>query len=101
LIIPFGIFGVLGFSWFCVAALRVLYRNYRYGGASLKTANTFLLSFFVGRLLFYIFLYGQFDLDLMVFTGTVGVSIALNHGIRPRRAQPTPASLPANALPVA
>lgn len=98
LIIPFGIFGVLGFGWFCVAALRVLYRNYRYGEASLKTANTFLLAFFIGRLLFYIVFYGQFDLDLMVFTGTVGLSISLNHGIRPRNA-PTPIASPSsNAL---
>jgi O-antigen ligase/polysaccharide polymerase Wzy-like membrane protein len=87
LIIPFGIFGLLSFLWFCVAAVRVLYRNYCYGAESLKLINTFLLAYFCARLVFYLALYGQFDLDLVLFTGTVGLSVALNGGVKTRETQ--------------
>src|SRR5688500_7509629 len=53
-IIPFGIWGVIGFIWFCVASLRVLLRNYRHGDSTLKNVNTFLLSFFIARLIYYL-----------------------------------------------
>ncbi|MBI3415078.1 MAG: hypothetical protein HY043_07130 [Verrucomicrobia bacterium] len=82
LLIPFGIFGFLAFLWFCVSGLRVLYLNYRYGEAHLKLVNTFLLPYFCARLLFYLTIYGQFDLDFVIFTGTVGMSVALNGGVR-------------------
>jgi hypothetical protein len=78
LIIPFGLWGTIGFVWFCLAGLKVLYRNYRSGDSHLRAINTFLLSLFVGRLIFYTIFYGQFDQDLMIFTGIVGLSIALN-----------------------
>ena len=82
LIIPFGIWGVIGFIWFCWGALHVLYRNFRFGEVSLKHINTFLFGFFLSRLTFYILFYGQFDLDLPLFTGVVGISIAVNNGVR-------------------
>lgn len=81
-IIPFGIWGMAGFLWFAGAGLWVLVRNYRYGDPDLARYNTFLLAYFVARLCFYLTLYGQFDLDFMVFTGIVGLSISLNHGVR-------------------
>jgi hypothetical protein len=81
-IIPFGIFGLIGFLWFCWAALKVLYSNYRYGPESMSAINTFLLAFFVGRLVFFVVFSGQLDLDLMIFPGTVGLSVALNGGMR-------------------
>ncbi|MEO8426278.1 MAG: O-antigen ligase family protein, partial [Verrucomicrobiota bacterium] len=87
LIIPFGLLGLLSFLWFCAAAIRVLYRNYRHGTESLKLINTFLLAYFCARLVFYLTLYGQFDLDLVLFTGTVGLSVALNGGVRTRKTQ--------------
>lgn len=80
LIIPFGIFGVLGFGWFCWASLRMLRHNYLYGRPEFKILNTFLLAAFCSRLLFYVVFYGQFDLDLMVFTGIAGLSVSLNNG---------------------
>src|SRR5437588_10124493 len=80
LIIPFGVWGLIGFGWFCCAALRVLYLNYRYGRESLKLVNTFLLSSFVAHLIYYVFCYGQFDSDIISFTGLVALSIALNAG---------------------
>lgn len=91
LIIPFGIWGLLAFSAFCAASLRVLYRNYRYSPPELRLINTFLLSYFTGRLLFYLFLYGEFDIDLMLFTGVVGMSLSLNGGMRQEAAVTVPA----------
>lgn len=82
LIIPFGIWGMAGFAWFCWASLRVLHANYRFGESSLSKVNTFLVSFFVARLIFYVVFYGQFDLDLPVFAGIVALSITLNGGVR-------------------
>lgn len=82
IIIPFGIFGLLGFAWFCLAAIHVLVANYRFGDPAYKTVNTFLLAYFFGRLTFYVVFYGQFDLDMSLFTGIVGVSVALNEGVK-------------------
>ncbi|MEK7676798.1 MAG: O-antigen ligase family protein [Verrucomicrobiota bacterium] len=79
IVIPFGIFAVIGFFWFCWASLRVLYHNYLFGVESLQQVNTFLLAFFVARLIFYLVFYGQFDLDFVVFAGAIGLSISLNH----------------------
>ena len=81
LLVPFGLAGSLAFATFCLAGWRVLNRNYLYGSPDFKRINTFLIAFFTARLLFYLVFYGQFDLDLMVFTGLVGMSIALNGGV--------------------
>ncbi len=80
-IIPLGIWGLLVFGWFCWSALRVLARNYRYGAERLWLINTALRSAFIGRLVFYVFFYGQFDQDLYMFTGIIGLSVALNGGV--------------------
>jgi len=93
LIIPFGIWGTLAFLAFCAASLRVLYRNYRYSSPELRLINTFLLSYFTGRLLFYLILYGEFDLDLMLFTGLIGISLSVNGGMRQEAAATLPASV--------
>jgi len=69
IIIPFGIWGLLLFGWFCWSALKILCRNSRYGSESLRVINVFLLSMFICRLVFFIFLYGQFEMDLPVFVG--------------------------------
>lgn len=78
LIIPFGLFGFLAFVWFAAAGWWVLFKNYRRGRPELLRLNTFLLSYYSARLLFYLTLYGQFDLDLIVFTSSVALSIAVN-----------------------
>jgi len=82
LIIAFGVFGVIAFLWFGGASLRVLRDNYRYGDPELKIINTFLLSYFLMRFGYFLFFYGQFAEDLAVFTGTIGLSVSLNGGIR-------------------
>jgi hypothetical protein len=81
LLIPFGIFGFAAFLWLCGAGLRVLYNNLRYGDPTLRQANQFLLAYVIARLVFYFVFYGQFDLDLMHFTGALGLSIAMNGGM--------------------
>jgi hypothetical protein len=82
LLIPFGIFGLAAFLWFCWSAMRLLINNYRYGDPAIRNFNAFLLAYFAARLTFYLTLYGQFDLDFVHFTGLVGLSIALNNGMR-------------------
>ncbi|PYK00835.1 MAG: hypothetical protein DME23_05970 [Verrucomicrobia bacterium] len=82
LIIPFGVWGLIGFGAFCCAALRVLSLNFRYGRESLKLINTFLLSSFVAHLIYYVLFYGQFDSDIISFTGWIALSITLNAGVR-------------------
>jgi hypothetical protein len=96
LLIPFGLFGFVAFVWFCGAALNVLVKNFRYGDPQLRLFNTFLLTYFTGRLIFYSIFYGQFDADFFHFTGTVGLSIALNGGIR--SPEPEPELNPVRAL---
>jgi hypothetical protein len=106
LIIPFGIWGLAAFIWFCIASVRALLRNYHYGDPRLLNINRFLLSAFLTRLVFYFGVYGQFDLDLAVFTGLVGLSITVNGGIRqPATAnanlpRPVPAPTPQTGGPL-
>lgn len=78
LIIPFGLPGFLAFAWFAAAGWWLLFSNYRRGRPELKHINTFLLSFYSARLLFYLTLYGQFDLDLIIFTSCVALGQAIN-----------------------
>ena len=92
-IIPFGIWGVIGFAWFLAAALKYLYANYRWGDPALRTINTFLLACFVTRVLAYIFVFGSFYSDLFLFTGLAGLSVSLN-GVR----QPAEATEPISEL---
>jgi hypothetical protein len=84
LIIPFGIWGVIGFFWFLAASFKVLWRNYKYGDPDARGINRFLLSYFVARAILYFFVFGGFYLDLMQFIGIVGFSISLNGGVAKR-----------------
>lgn len=109
LIIPFGVWGVFAFGWFCFAALRVLWRNYRYGDPDMENINTFMLVCFVANLVFFLFVFGAFYLDLVKFVGIVGMSICLNNGVanpatapalaRARKTEPEPEPEPEVVLP--
>ncbi|HEX5220572.1 MAG TPA: hypothetical protein VFZ59_13460 [Verrucomicrobiae bacterium] len=97
LIIPLGAFGALAFLWFIIAAFRVLVNNYRYGEH--RRANTFLLAYFSTKTVLFLFVYGSFQNDLALFTGIVGLSAAINGGMRqPEKktsvTKPNPAYLP-------
>jgi hypothetical protein len=87
--IPFGAIGVVAFVMFLTAALRTLYRNYRYGHPRLRNVNTFLFASFIGQVVVFCFIFGALNSLFYVFTGIVGLSVSLNHGV----AQPAPARL--------
>ena len=87
-VIPFGIYGVIAFLWFLGVAMRVLYRNHRYGDPELRKINAYLLAFFVAHTIFFVFVFGAFYTDLFYFTGLVGLSVALNRGEARAQARP-------------
>ncbi|HWX18520.1 MAG TPA: hypothetical protein VN578_01315 [Candidatus Binatia bacterium] len=90
-IIPFGIWGVIGFIWFLAATLRYLYRNYRDGDLALRQINTFLLAYFIARILQFIFVFGGFYSEFYVFAGLAGLSASLNGPIRAKEEEETSA----------
>jgi len=92
ILIPFGIFGFAGVIWLLVAAVRLLYRNYRFGDPNLRTINTFLLSYFLSRAVFFFVGFGSLHSDLPLFLGVMGLSVALNRGIRDWNSLPASAT---------
>lgn len=78
-ILPFGIWGVIGFVWFIWAALWVMYRNYRYCIPELKTINTLLFATFM--MMTISFYGGSLGTGMAGFTGLLGLSVAINHGV--------------------
>jgi len=83
-IIPFGIWGVIGFIWFLIVSGRALHLNYRYGDAYLRNINVFLLASFYSATIVFIFVFGGFYTGLSAFTGLLGLSISLNGGVKRR-----------------
>jgi hypothetical protein len=80
-LIPFGLWGAMGFLWITLAGLRVLYRNYQYGDPALRTINGFLFMWYVQRYIMFFFVFGSLSLDLGLLLRTVGLSVALNGGL--------------------
>ena len=78
ILIPFGIYGAIAFVWFLVAGLRVLHRNWKFGDPALKNVNALLLAAFAGRAVFFFFCFGSLHSDMAIFTGLLGLSVALN-----------------------
>jgi len=89
LIIPFGIWGVLAFLWFVIAASKVLWRNYKFGDPEVRKINTLLICYFIAKMIVFLIIFGGFYSDLATFIGIVGFSISLNGGI----AKPAPAEV--------
>jgi hypothetical protein len=81
LIIPFGIFGTVGFLWFLWAGLRVTYQNFKFGDVAYRNANTYLFAFFVVKVIFFFTVFGAVVGDLAMFAGVVGLSVSLNGGV--------------------
>ena len=79
---------MLGFLWFLVASIRVLWKNYKYGDADARKVNTLLLCYFLAKTVMFLFVFGGFYSDLAGFAGIVGLSISLNRGVA---AKPAPA----------
>ena len=78
IVIPFGIWGLIGFGWFLVAASRFLYHNYRFGDPALQRINTLLLAVFLAKIVFFFLIFGALYSDLYAFTGLAGLSASLN-----------------------
>jgi hypothetical protein len=106
-IIPFGVWGAIGFLWFLIASIRALHHNRLYGDESLKTINTFLLAYFVARTVLFFVVFGGFYADFGLFCGIIGLSLAINGGIRKpatapvRVQQPSETGFPARLSPSA
>lgn len=87
-LIPFGIWGAIGFLWFLFAAWRTLLANYRYGDPELRQLNALLISVFAARVVLFMFVYGGFYADLAQFIGLVALSISANGGVKHPVVQP-------------
>ena len=94
LIITFGIPGVIAFLWFMTAGVRALYQNYKYGDEAHKRLNTFLLAYFLCKILIFFFIFGSFYSDMTLFAGLLGLSVAINGGVM------SPAMAPVEKKPV-
>jgi hypothetical protein len=77
-IIPFGIFGTIGFAWFLAAAVRVLFFHLKHGDESLRNINGTILALFISHIIAFCFVFGGFYGDLFIFTGLAGLSVSLN-----------------------
>ena len=56
--------------------------------------NQFLLALFYARVVFFLFFFGAFYLDLALFVGIVGLSISANGGVRVPVKAPLPVAEP-------
>jgi hypothetical protein len=93
-IIPFGIWGALGFLWFTAASISVLYRNFRYSDPELATVNAFLFTSYVVAMVNFYFVAGGFANGMPAFTGILGLSVAINRGVRRRPPPRKPQTIP-------
>lgn len=104
-LVIFGIPGCLALVAFWIAGMRVLHRNRKFGPPGMLRFNNLLYSMFLARIVFFMFVFGDFAADLIIFTGIVGVSVALNGGMRKgpevgaRSEKETGVGQIANALP--
>ena len=78
ILIPFGLYGAVAFIWFLVAGLRMLHRNWKFGSPALQRVNTLLLAGFAAHAVFFFGFFGSLQGDIAGFTGTLGLSVALN-----------------------
>jgi O-antigen ligase len=102
ILVPFGLFGTLAFIAFCIAAIRALYRNFRYGDPKLRQVNGFLFAVFLTRFIFFWVIFGAIANDLAIFIGWVGLSVAINGGVAsPQRTSVlSPTTTSARLVPV-
>ena len=87
-LMPFGIWGGIGFLWLLFAGLRVMYRNYKYSPPELRTVNTLLLAMYIQGFWGFFFIIGAFHEDVGNFGKLIGFSIALNGGLLGPVSQP-------------
>jgi hypothetical protein len=94
-ILPFGIWGAIAMVWFFAGGLWVMYRNYRFSPPELQTLNAFLFATYVWAAVNF---YGSsLATGMNIFTGVLGLSVAINRGIRRKPVDPAaniPFSMP-------
>jgi hypothetical protein len=94
-LITFGIWGMIAIIWLLAAGVRALYCNCRYGDPNLQPVNCFLLASFLTRIVMFMTVSGAgLHVDLPVFVGMLGLSIALNGGVCGPAPQTVPAQQP-------
>jgi hypothetical protein len=98
-VISLGLWGVVAWLWFWLAGFFVVWRNYRFGDPDLRHINNFILASFITKCTMFLLIAGSMVNDVAGFTGIVGLSVALNHGVRTRKsalvpAQPKPTVYP-------
>jgi O-Antigen ligase len=98
-IIPFGIGGVIAFLWLIYAGIKVLHHNFKYGDPAFSTVNAFLLAYFVAKFIFFLTVFGSFSGDMGGFLGLLGMSVAINGGMR--QAVPIPQTRASDAWKLA
>jgi O-antigen ligase len=97
LLIPLGLFGFIGFTWFLIASFRVLLNNRRHGLPEHQHLNNFLLVYFLTKTIMFFVIFGSFQGDLAIYCGIVALSISLNGGMRKpatAAANPQPTNIP-------
>jgi O-antigen ligase len=88
-LLPFGIFGAIAFTWLLVAGIRVVYHNYQFGDPAFRTLNTFLFALFIVKVVFFCAIFGSLHSDLPMFLGLLGLSISFNGGVAKPEVVPT------------
>lgn len=89
-LLPLGIFGVIGFVWFLIASIRILNRYRLFGDGDLRSINTFLLALFIAKTLSFFLIFGGFYGQLFEFTGIVGLAVSLNGAVPKAHEMPKP-----------
>ena len=98
-IIPFGIWGAVAFTWIMGVGIWILYRNYRFGLPALKRTNRYLVAIFISKFMIFMTVFGAFQGDMGVFLSLIGLSIGLNHGVVNAGGRTLPQSAANNAPP--
>jgi len=94
-LVPFGLLGLVAFFWLLGAGIKVLYCNHRFGDARLKQVNGVLLSYFLTQCVFFFFVFGALNVQLVAFLGILGISVSLNNGVCRKEA---PKAVPTTAV---
>ena len=80
-LMPFGIWGAISFIWLSLAAMFVMFRNYKFGDAEIKPVNTFLMVLIIQQFIGFFFIFGAYSDAVGSLAKLTGLSIALNWGI--------------------
>lgn len=102
-LMPFGVWGGIGILWLMGATFFVVYRNYRYGDAEMRTLNIYLLASCISSIIAFFFIFGAFNNAMASYGGMAGISLAMNGGLakKPARTVSNPLIKPRPSLPSA